>query len=427
MKRIALAAMLLLAACADAPDAAKPTGGQVAAPNGQAGAPDGRADPEAGQATPPGPLPFRGGTLSLPGMTLDLDARRITIQAQVGLRAGLLELLVCRERSGRAHESILRTSAVPSEVHAALLALGLSPGVPARWMALPEGEWQAIPPRGARLMIRLRWTDENGEIHERPAGEWLELIAQASTPPDAREWVFVGSELMPNGGYWADATGEVITVSNFPSTLIDVPFDSSPSTSQLLYRANTDAIPPLGTMVEVIITPLPGAEKADYARVSITIDRNGDIHADGQTLPIDDVDDWAMDFIAAHRNGQVVVRTDPLALSHRVRQVRQELRIGGVYEIHELRMDLTEQLLPRTPQQMQTALDELTYALGHVEEFIEDPFQGADLLLMQIQGDRQELQRLDELWRQYAESVQEAVDQHRRLGPPQEIDDFPRE
>ncbi len=402
MKRTALAVMLLLAACAGLLAGDEPADG----PGAQAGATDEQA--ATGDRQPP-PAPDGSGLLSLPGMTLDLDNRLITLQAQVCLREGLLELLVCRQNSGRTHESILHTSAAPSDVHAALLALGLSPGVPARWISLPDGEWQAIPPRGGLLAITLRWADVTGELHQRPAREWLKLIGE--TPPNGSQWVFVGSELLPDGAYWADATGEVITVSNFPSTLIDVPFESTTSNAELLYQANTDAIPPLGTMVEVVITPLAGAETADYARASIAIDRNGDIHADDRIMAIDEVSDWAMDFMRVHKRGEVVIRTDPLALSDRIRQVRLELRIAGVYQVHEMRMDLQGQLLPRTARQMQTELDQLDYDLAHPEELFENPYERAEGLLEQIAQERQELQRLDELWRQYAAGVRQAVAQ----------------
>ena len=376
------------------------------------------AGPLAGDQPPSPPTAEGDGLLSLPGMTLDLANRRITLEATVCLRKGALELLVSRKGAGRDHESILHTEAAPSDVHAALLALGLSPGLPARWWALPDGGGQAIPPRGARLTIRLRWTDDGGNVRECHAADWLELTGQEDPGSIAGQWVFVGSELMPNGAYWADGTGEVVCVSNFPSTLIDVPFESSSRNALLLYMANTDAIPPLGTKVEVVLTPVEGAENADCARASIVIDSNGDIHADGRVVQIDDLDDWAMDFMAAHRHGEVVIRTDPLALSYRVREAREELRIGGVYQIQELRMDLRGQLLPRTPQQVQVALDELQYDLGHLEELLEDPFQRAELLLEQIERERRELQRLDALWQQYAESVRQGVAEHERPAPP---------
>ena len=374
--------------------------------------------PMVGDQPPSQPDAEGDGLLALPGMTLDLPNRQIILEATVCLRRGALELLVSRKGAGRDHESILHTEAAPSDVHTALLALGLSPGLPARWSVLPDGTGQAIPPRGARLTIRLRWRDDGGNVRECDAADWLELTRQEDPDSIARQWVFVGSELMPNGAYWADGTGEVVSVSNFPSTLIDVPFESTSRNALLLYMANTDAIPPLGTNVEVILAPVEGAEDAEYARASIVIDSNGDIHVDGRIMPIDDLDDWAMDFMAAHRRGEVVIRTDPLALSHRVREAREELRIGGVYQIHELRMDLRGQLLPRTPRQVQAALDELQYDLGHPEEMLDDPFQRAELLLEQIERERQELERLDALWQQYAESIRQGVAEHELPAPP---------
>ncbi len=367
-----------------------------------------------------GQSPQQGtGLLSLPGMTLDLAARKITLQARVGLRQGLLELLVCRENSGRGHETLLVTPALPSDVHAALLALGLSPGLPAKWQPLADGKWQAIPPRGARLAISLQWTDADGQPRQVDATDWLRKVGDGQGLGE-RQWVFVGSLAMPDGAYAADSTGEVVTVSNFATTLIDVPFESSADNSQLVYQANTEAIPPVGTAVEVVITPLLGGERADYARATIAIDRNGDIHADGKIVPINELDEWAMAFIAVHSKGEAVIHIDPLAMSDRVGHARLELRIGGFYEIHELRMALQGQVMPRTPQQMKAAVGTLEYDLTHLEELLHDPYQQAEDLLAQIEREREELKRLDELWQKYAEQVAQTVEAN---PPPDQTDD----
>jgi len=401
MKRTAFIAMIFLAACADSITGDQPATDKLAPADNT-------------------------NLLSLPGMTLDLQRRQITLQAQVCLRQGLLELLVARTGAARDHESILHTEAMPSDIHAALLALGLAPGVPAHWVPLPDGDGQTVPPRGAELTITLHWTDADGQPRQCDAFDWLTQIRQdGSRTHDKRHWVFVGSQPLPDGAYWADATGEVVCVSNFPSTLIDVPFQSTSDNSMLLYQANTDAIPPLGTEIQVVLEPVIGAEKADYARATIEIDSNGDVLADGKILNLDELGDWAMDFIAVHRYGEVVIRTDPRALSHRIAQARLELRIGGVYQVHELRMDMVGELLPRTTRQMQENLDQLQYDLGHTEELFENPFLKAEMLLEQIEQERQDLQRLDKLWQQYEQEIRRALTAHERPEQPPEEDETP--
>jgi len=52
---------------------------------------------------------------------------------------GPLELLVCRGRPpSKEYESIMDTQASPSDLHAALLVLGLTPGKPARTAVSPD-------------------------------------------------------------------------------------------------------------------------------------------------------------------------------------------------------------------------------------------------------------------------------------------------
>jgi len=292
-----------------------------------------------------------------------------------------------------------------------LLALGLSPGVPARWVMLDDEQGKLIPPKGGELTVHLRWRDENGQDKSCRADRWL-WQAQEDAPAELDRWVFVGSDILPDGAYWADGSGDVLSVSNFSSSVIDVPFTSSNDDTQLIYVTNTDAIPEIGTKVEVIIAPVEGAENADYARASVFIDKDGEVYADGEHVKLENLDEWAMDYVSAHKKGQVVIRTAPLALSHRVRQVWEELRIGGVYTIHEMRMNMEGQLLPRTEQQMQDALEQLNEDLVNSSQFYRDPGERAEELLEQIERERQELQRLDALWQEYAEGVEQALADH---------------
>jgi hypothetical protein len=55
--------------------------------------------------------------------------------------------------------------------------------------------------------------------------------------------------------------GEVITVSNFPDSMLDVPFKSSKDNVELIFEANTPKIPPLRTPVIVTLEPVPEKKK----------------------------------------------------------------------------------------------------------------------------------------------------------------------
>jgi hypothetical protein len=75
--------------------------------------------------------------------------------------------------------------------------------------------------------------------------------------------VFAGSELWKNPEtgevqFTADG-GDLITVSNFMSAILDVPFASSAADSDRSYMANTGVIPALGTEVRLYLKPVKAA------------------------------------------------------------------------------------------------------------------------------------------------------------------------
>ena len=72
--------------------------------------------------------------VEFPHLRIDTARQEISIQAEVCLRSGPLELLLCGWDT-KEHESVLRTKAQASHLHGALLLLGLTPGKPAQWMA----------------------------------------------------------------------------------------------------------------------------------------------------------------------------------------------------------------------------------------------------------------------------------------------------
>ena len=80
-------------------------------------------------------------------------------------------------------------------------------------------------------------------------------------------WVFAGS------GFWKDPetgeefymaeAGDLICVSNFSTATLDIPAKSSQVNEGLLFEANPDVVPPLGTPVRLVLKPkLEEKEKA---------------------------------------------------------------------------------------------------------------------------------------------------------------------
>jgi hypothetical protein len=179
----------------------------------------------------------------------DPKQRRLIVRARVALTEGALEHLLCREQT-KEHESILASEAEPRRMHAGLLLTGAEPGHPVRFQ--PKFE----PPTGTPIRIELEWT-EGGKARRADAKEWVkDLKTGKSLDVD---WVFGGSHLFQDPEtkkmiYSADG-GDVITVSNFVSAMLDLPMASSASDEAREFVANSAKIPPRGTPVTMILRP----------------------------------------------------------------------------------------------------------------------------------------------------------------------------
>jgi hypothetical protein len=84
-----------------------------------------------------------------------------------------------------------------------------------------------------------------------------------------QDWVFAGSGFYVDEDskkqYYLADSGDFICVSNFPSAMLDVPFESTADNDGLLFEAFTENIPPTGTKVTVVVSPeieTPAAQKS---------------------------------------------------------------------------------------------------------------------------------------------------------------------
>ena len=366
-------------------------------------------------AQAPQSAPADRGELRLEHLRVDLERRQVVVQAEVCLRQGLLELLLCKAGT-KDYESILRTPARPSDIHAAMLALGLSPGLPVQ-RATRDGLAVVLPPRGPGLSVTLRWTDAQGQVRQADAASWLSARSCRAVP---QEWVFVGSRVLPDGPYQADMDGDVISVSNFASSVIDVPFESTDANARLEFEANTDAIPPVGTAVEVTIQPLPGAQQSPYARAMVEVYSDGQLLADGQPMAGEALEAWARRLAAAHAQAQVTVRAAGSAPVQHVWQVRRALAEAGVADVREEVIPAAPVWLLRSPADIQGRLTWWRGRFAQASELVRDPADQARAELEDIQRRRSELARLGDLLEQYSRKLGQQVQQHQAASQPAE-------
>ena len=361
---------------------------------------------------PEKPAPFHD-------MKIDVKNRRITLRTSVCLTDGILELLVCKAQS-KEYESILSTPASPSDLHAALLALGLTPGLPARTATAPDRQTVVVlPPQGAELSVRLRWKDAKSAVHEANASDWLEFSGMK--PKETvmpKNWVFVGSDITPAGTYWADDDGDIISVSNFAASVIDVPFESTRKNRVVTYRTRKAAIPPLGTDVDVIIEALPNAEHAPYARVIIDLDRLGRCGLNGREIPADELSAWGQKYIEDHSKGEVTLRVDGRALAWDIRRVQDELRMGGVFDATPEILQPAVAILPRSEGEAKASLKEWDKKFQNPRDYIRDPGEEVQELLQQVQAQQEELKNLQEIYADYAQHLSAAARKYQATSKP---------
>jgi hypothetical protein len=179
----------------------------------------------------------------------DPEGRRLVIRARVALREGALEHLLCLKGT-KEHEAILATDAAPYKIHAGLLATGAQKGEPVQF--LPK----FVPPTGDPIAIELQWR-QGGTIHHADARDWIRDERAKTTLKI--DWVFAGSMLIDDPvakkPVYAADDGDLFTVANFASAILDLPFASTANDAERLFVANQDVVPPRGTTVLMILQP----------------------------------------------------------------------------------------------------------------------------------------------------------------------------
>lgn len=179
-----------------------------------------------------------------------------------------LEVLACIPGT-REHETLVVTKATPSNVHAALLAVGVQAGSPGgfEWT---DGALHPIEPRGQSLHVRFVW-DDHGQDRDVDPMEWVVNAADGATLKSFADrekigFVFAGSRIVKVNGqerYGADLGGNVVGLTTFGDEVIGLSKSISPDSSVQApeWIAQLDAVPPAGTAVRVrvraIETPNP--------------------------------------------------------------------------------------------------------------------------------------------------------------------------
>jgi len=256
---------------------------------------------------------------------VDLKGKRVLLKTKVVQREALLEFFCCLHRTLE-HESILAVDADAKTINAALLAVGAKPGKPVSFdpeFQPPQGqkidifvqwrdekkqpqrvkaqEWvrtstrrfysAPMPKLPADLKIpqnselrydkfakELLWFGQMQEEEKKRMLKWSQdkefqkaiskFFEESQPQPMKAQWVYTGSMLVkdPEDGrvrYLAES-GQIVSVANFASSIIDIAMRSTDAEADLLFEAATEKIPPLET--EVLLELIPHPEKAEEGK-----------------------------------------------------------------------------------------------------------------------------------------------------------------
>lgn len=179
----------------------------------------------------------------------DKAQKRLVLRATVSQKEGPLEHLLCLKGT-KEHEAILATEAPAKMIQSGLLLTGAEPGHPVRYD--PKFE----PPMGSKIKIEVEWV-EKGQKKKALAKTWVMDLNQKEL---AHDWVFAGSSIFTDPitkkNYFGADDGDVITVSNFPTAILDLPISSTANDTERSFVANPNKVPLKGSKVTVYLSPL---------------------------------------------------------------------------------------------------------------------------------------------------------------------------
>lgn len=185
---------------------------------------------------------------------LDQKSKSIVFPGVINMSQGLVEYALVSPY-GKAHESILATTAQPQDIHVAMLLL--QPSGTRSTIAATNG---AAEVTGMEVLLSAEWTA--GEKLHRHRFE--ELIINRQTKSTMREgpWVYNGSRVV-GGTFLAQRDGQIVAVMADGDALVNNPQPGRENDE--IWQINTNAVPAVGTPVRIIFQ-IKGANSENTTR-----------------------------------------------------------------------------------------------------------------------------------------------------------------
>src|SRR5690242_1579598 len=127
----------------------------------------------------------------LPHIEFSAKTKQIKIECEMLACNAPLEFFCCVKGTND-YESMIRSEVKPSDLHTALLAVGLQPGQPTH---ISEATQKWMPPQGPPLQITMQY-EKDGKAVSAPAWRWMRDV-KTKKPAPPFTWVFTGSRVSP--------------------------------------------------------------------------------------------------------------------------------------------------------------------------------------------------------------------------------------
>jgi hypothetical protein len=194
---------------------------------------------------------------TLGGITFSSATREVRVPALVNMTEGILEYALVHEH-GKTHESLLRTTASPTELNVALLLCHFEPHIKeaAQYLEDPRPETKAkmeapMEHEGAnQVRLTLEWTDKDGAKKTAPISAWIR-DRQKEKPLAIDHWTYTGS-FVSRSGFAAEDDGSHIAIYFDLVALMNLPDPGNRSDDR--WNVEKDAVPPLDTPVTVVFS-----------------------------------------------------------------------------------------------------------------------------------------------------------------------------
>lgn len=178
---------------------------------------------------------------------INRDEQVVIIDGFVVQRQVPLELFACPVGT-KEHEAIVAVFARAQLVHAGLLAINAKPGSTSTFEPFK-------PATGTTIRVYALWFDKDGKPQGTLAQNWIRRVDNRKSM--YWDWVFAGSKMYKDDDgkeHYLGDSGELISVSNFSTSTMDVAVKSEQANAALVFEAFTERIPKQDTPVRLVLT-----------------------------------------------------------------------------------------------------------------------------------------------------------------------------